>query len=65
MDRVIFVVSAFFAWTFVTSKAEFSELLMEKQKSLDKKIDYQMKVIDQQIKHLDWYFEVGYTHKGD
>ena len=64
MARVNLVMSAFFALTLVASKADHSELLLEKQKILDEKIDNQIKVIDGQIKHLDWYFSVGYTHQG-
>ena len=65
MARINFVVSTLFAMIFIVSRANHSELLIEKQKILDAKIDTQIKIIDQQIKHLDWYFEVGYTHKGD
>ena len=65
MAQVIFVISAFlFALsTLVASNADHSDLL-ERQKKLDTKIEQQLKTIDQQIKHLDWYFKVGYTHEG-
>jgi len=66
MAQEIFVISAFlFALlTLVLSNADHSDLL-ERQKKLDTKIEQQLKTIDQQIKHLDWYFKVGYTHEGD
>ena len=65
MAQVIFVISVFlFAiLTLVLSNADHSDLL-ERQKKLDTKIEQQLKTIDQQIKHLDWYFKVGYTHEG-
>ena len=65
MAQVIFVISAFiFALlTLVLSNADHSDLL-ERQKKLDTKLEKQLKTIDQQIKHLDWYFKVGYTHEG-
>ena len=65
MAQLIFVISAvFFALlTLVLSNADHSDLL-ERQKKLDTKIEQQLKTIDQQIKHLDWYFKVGYTHEG-
>lgn len=65
MAQVIFVISAFlFALlTLVVSNADHSELL-ERQKKLDINLEKQLKTIDQQIKHLDWYFKVGYTHEG-
>ena len=63
--QVKFVICALFALTLVSSKADHSDLLLEKQKKLDAKLETQLKIIDQQIKHLDWYFNVGYTHQGD
>ena len=34
-----------------------------KLQDLDEKLKAQLKVIDDQINHIDWYFDVGYNHK--
>ena len=65
MAQVIFVISAsiFALLTLVASNADHSDLL-ERQKKLNTNLEKQLKTIDEQIKHLDWYFKVGYTHEG-
>ena len=34
-----------------------------KLQQLDDKLKAQVKIIEDQIKHIDWYFDVGYNHK--
>ena len=33
-----------------------------KLQNLDEKLQAQIKIIEDQIKHIDWYFDVGYNH---
>ena len=37
--------------------------LATKQKEIEDKLDAQLKVIQAQIDHIDWYFKVGYNNQ--
>ena len=37
--------------------------LAQKQKAIEDKLDAQLKVIQAQIDHIDWYFKVGYHNQ--
>ena len=63
MSRVILAILAL-STVSATNAADHSDL-MEKQKILDKKLDKQLKIIQHQIDHIDWYFKAGYSNEGD
>lgn len=39
--------------------------LIKDQNDLENVLNEQLKIIDDQLVHLDWFFKVGYHHQGD
>ena len=47
----------------INGDEQVSDDLAIKQKEIEDKLDAQLKVIQAQIDHIDWYFKVGYNNQ--
>ena len=47
----------------INGDEQVSDNLAIKQKEIEDKLDAQLKVIQAQIDHIDWYFKVGYNNQ--
>ena len=47
------------------SLCDNADLLVQKTEAVEAKLERQLKVIEGQIEHLDWYFKVGYHNPED